>query len=182
MENPKRNASQLRGQLFSSELMVSLSIFLATLIIYLFVWNNLHNNYIEEQYDTRMQTVLIGISDVMVLSQGDPTDWETGAGTGANSYGLASAHNVLSPEKLYSLQEYFSANYSDMKEKVGAAGYDIFFDVTDTDDVTIYSFGNLGDTTNQSISAVSTVRLALIGDEIVKLRIQLWRTKGPGVL
>jgi hypothetical protein len=182
MERSENRAKALRGQLFSSELMISLSLFIATLIIYLLVWNNLHNSYLEEQNDVRMQTLLIGISDAMVLSQGDPADWESGAGANANSYGLASAHNVLSPAKLYAMQEYFASNYSGMKEKAGAAGYDIFIDVESTDGTVIYSFGRLADTANQSVSAVSTERLAMVGDEIVKMRVQIWRTKGPSIL
>ena len=171
----------LRGQIFSTELMVSFSIFLAALIVFLFVWNSMYTNYREEQSDAKMQVVLIGISDSAVMSQGDPQDWEVGAGDQANSYGFASARNVLSPAKLYAMQGYFAANYSDMADKMGAGGYEFFAEVLGMDDSILYSFGSKADTTNQSISSVSAERLALIGNDIVKLRVQLWRVKGMSI-
>jgi len=171
----------LRGQLFSTELTVSLSVFLAGVVLYLFVWNTLYNNYVEEQADAKMQVVLLGVSDAAVLSQGDPVDWETTAGTNANSYGFAtSSPNTLSTDKLYAMQGYFTANYSGMKDKIGAAGYDVYFEVDDTDGNSLYSFGTLADTSNGSISAVSGERLGVIGSDILKLRVQLSRTRGRG--
>jgi len=172
----------LRGQLFSTELTVSLSVFLAGVVLYLFVWNTLYNNYVEEQADVKIQVVLLGISDAAVLSQGDPVDWETTAGSGANSYGFATTSpNTLSTDKLYAMQSYFTANYSGMKDKMGAAGYDLYVDVSDTEGNSLYSFGTAADTANSSISAVSTERLGIIGSDIVKVRVQLARVKGRGV-
>jgi len=179
----KRN---LRGQLFSTELTVSLSVFLAGVILYLFVWNNLYNNYVEEQADIKMQVVFIGVSDAAVLSQGDPTDWDTTVGIGANSYGFATAApNTLSTDKLYAMQSYFTAdngsNYRNMTDKLGAAGYDLYIDVMDTDGNSLYSFGKLADTANSSISSVSAERLGIIGTDIVKLRVQLSRVRGQSI-
>jgi len=172
----------LRGQLFSTELTVSLSVFLAGVVLYLFVWNTLYNNYVEEQSDAKMQVVLLGISDAAVLSQGDPVDWDTTAGLGANSYGYAtSSPNTLSTDKLSAMQGYFASNYSGMKDKIGAAGYDVYVDVKDTDGELLYSFGVLADTTNSSISAVSGERLGIIGSDIVKLRVQLSRVRGRSI-
>ena len=171
----------LRGQIFSTELMVSISIFLAALIVFLFVWNTMYTNYREEQSDAKMQVVLIGISDSAVMSQGDPRDWEIGVGNQANSYGVASARNVLSPAKLYAMQGYFAANYTDMVGKIGAGGYNFFAEVRGTDGSILYSFGRKADTANQSVSSVSAERLALMGDGIVKLRVQLWRVKGRSI-
>jgi hypothetical protein len=171
----------LRGQMFSTELMFSLSVFIAALIVFLFVWNNMYNNYQEEQSDTKMQVVLIGVSDAAVMSMGDPQDWEIGVENQANSYGFASARNVLSPAKLYAMQGYFAANYSDMVSKMGAGGYDFFAEVRGMDDSVLYSFGSKADPANQSISSVSAERLALIGEDIVKLRVQLWRVKGRSI-
>ncbi|MFA6214579.1 MAG: hypothetical protein WC717_04855 [Candidatus Micrarchaeia archaeon] len=168
----------MRGQIFSTELMVSMSVFIGALIVFLYVWNSMYTAYVEEQSDNKMQVVLVGISDAAVMSPGDPADWEATVGTGANSYGFASARSVLSPAKLYAMQGYFSANYTDMKDKMGAGGYDIFIDVSDLEGNTYYGFGSPAGTDNSSVSAVTAERLALIGDEMVKLKVQLWRTRG----
>ena len=172
----------LRGQLFSTELTVSISIFLAGVVLYLFVWNSLYNNYVEEQADAKMQVVLIGISDAAVLSQGDPVDWETTVGMNANSYGFATTSpNTLSTDKLDAIQNYFASDYSGMKDKIGAAGYDVYFDVKDMDDVQLYSFGAIADTANNSISSVSAERLGIIGSDLVKLRVQIARVRGRSI-
>ena len=163
------------------EMMVSFSVFLGALIIFLFVWNTMYNNYVEEQSDNKMQVVLVGISDSAVLSAGDPSNWEMASGMYANSYGFASSRNTLSPSKLYAMQGYFSTNYADMKDKMGAGGYDLFVDVKDTRGNVYYSFGSMADTTDQSVSAISAERLALMDGEIVDLRVQLWRIKGRSI-
>ena len=175
----KRNG--LKGQLFSTEMMVSFSVFLGAIIIFLFVWNTMYNNYVEEQSDNKMQVVLIGVSDAAVMSKGDPANWDVTVGRHANSYGFASSRNTLSPSKLYTMQGYFATNYTEMKDKLGAGGYDLFIDVKDTAGNTYYSFGSLADTTNQSISAITAERLALMNDAIVNLRVQLWRVKGRSI-
>ena len=80
----------------------------------------------------------------------------------------------------YAMQGYFAANYSDMKYKLGAGGYEVYVSVADSAGNMLYSFGSLADTTNQSVSAVSAERIALLGSDIVKLRTQLWRVRGRG--
>ena len=169
------------GQIFSTEMMVASSVFLGAIIIFLFVWNTMYNNYVEEQSDNKMQVVLIGISDAAVMSPGEPSNWELSAGRYANSYGFASSRNMLSTSKLYAMQGYFAGNYTEMKDKMGAGGYDLFIDVKDTDGNTYYSFGSIADTSSQSISAITVERLALMDDKIVNLRVQLWRIKGRSI-
>ena len=171
----------MKGQIFSMEMMVSFSVFIGAIIIFLFVWNAMYNNYIEEQSDNKMQVVLIGVSDAAVMSAGDPSNWDITVGREAHSYGFATSRNTLSPSKLYTMQGYFATNYTDMKDKMGAGGYGLYIDVKDLDGNTYYSFGSLADTTNQSISAIAADRLALMDDELVNLRVQLWRVKGRSI-
>jgi len=172
----------MRGQLFSSEIMVSFSIFLGAVLIYLLAWNSLQGNYLNEMSDAKMQTVLLGVSDMAVLSPGDPSDWETGVGMGANSFGLATSENVLSSEKLFMMQSYFESNYSTIRDRMGAAGYDVFVNVSNQDGEVLYSFGTPGDTSNVTISAVEANRLALLDDALVNVRMQLWYTRGRGII
>lgn len=174
--------NQMKGQLFSSEILVSFSIFLGAVLVYLFAWNSLQANYMHEMADAKMQSVLLGLSDVMVLSPGDPSDWETGAGMGANSFGLAASENELSSEKIYMMQYYFASNYSTMRDRMGAAGYEIFMNVSNPDGDVLYSFGSLADTDNETISAVEANRLAMLGGELVNVRMQLWHTAGKGLI
>lgn len=172
--------NMMRGQIFSTEMMVSFSVFLGAIIIFLFVWNTMYNNYLEEQYDTNMQVALIGISDSAVMSPGDPANWENGAGENASSYGFASSRNVLSSSKLYAMQGYFANDYPGMKYKMGAGSFDMYIDVTDTDGNAYYGFGIPADTSNQSISSISAERLAQLDGRLVKLRVQVWRVRGRG--
>lgn len=175
-------ANGMKGQLFSSEILVSFSIFLGAVLVYLFAWNSLQVNYMHEMADAKMQSVLLGLSDVMVLSPGDPPDWETGAGMGANSFGLAASENELSSEKLYMMQSYFASNYSGMRDSMGAAGYGVFMNVSNQDGNVLYSFGSLADTDNETVSAAEANRLAVLGGEIVNVRMQLWHTRGKGLI
>jgi len=171
-----------KGQIFSTELILSVSIFLAALLIFLFVWNSIFTYYTEEQSERKMQVALIGISDMAVFSPGDPQDWEETSGIDANSFGFVSSRNVLSEKKLFAAQRIFASNYSEIKARMGAGGYGLYFEVRDAQNgLTYYNFGNDADAANSSVSQSTSERLALLGDKLVVMKIQLWRVKGRSI-
>lgn len=170
-----------KGQMFSTEIIISFSLFLAALLIFLFVWNTIYNSYIEEQNDQRMEVSLLGISDMCVLSPGDPQDWELTAGQNASAFGLASSRNVLSDEKLSAMQALFAANQSLMDEKLGAGGYGLYIEVAAENGTVLYDLGQAADPANISISQVTEDRLAILDNNVVNVKVQVWRVKGRAI-
>ena len=171
-----------RGQMFSTEIILSFSLFMAALVVFLFVWNSLSNSYAEEQSDRRMEVSLLGIADMCVLSPGDPQDWEQlPAPQNANAFGLASSRNVLSSSKLSALQSLFTSDPANTTMKMGAGGYGLFLEVTDTSGTVLYNFGQAADASNTSISQIGANRLAILDNDVVNVRVQVWRVKGQAI-
>ena len=166
-----------RGQLVSTELVICSSIFLAALVIFLLVWSAISSAYRDEQANRDMQIELIGISDMAVLSPGDPPDWEMTAPTNASAFGFAQSPNVLSPAKLSALA-LLNQTYAISKERMGAGKYGLYIAVLGWDGSQLpYSFGEQVTASNGSIVSFSAERLALLGGTPVRLVVQIWRNK-----
>ncbi len=174
MEIPKKT----KGQLLSTELIVSVSLFVASLGIFLLTWNYLTRSYYSEAADRDMQFALAGVSDMAALSQGDPADWEYTVRENASAFGLASSENVLSPTKLSALQSLNSTHYQDVLERMGVGRYDLFIKVQSQNGTTLYSFGMPPNMLDESVSSATMDRTMLLNDSVVTMRVQLWRTKG----
>jgi hypothetical protein len=168
----------LRGQILSTDLVISLSMFLAALLIFLLVWSTIAYAYRESLDDIGMQSALISISDALAFTPGSPPGWEFSAAN-ASSYGIAASRNHLSPAKLSALSGQFSSNYTGAKERIGAGRFDIFVSVERAEGgEQLYGFGRLPSAAGQQISSAGIERLCMLEGELVKVKVQLWRKKG----
>lgn len=166
-----------RGQIISAELVIASSIFLASLAVFLLAWNSIFFSYSEEKADQQMQLALLGISDTLVLSPGQPADWESGAMQNASAIGLADSKSVLSEAKLAALESLNSSYYTQVKESMGAGALDVFIRVS-LGSEELYSFGRPADLSASSVSAASVDRLAMLNGSVADVKVQLWRMKG----
>ena len=165
-----------KGQMFTTELVLASAIFIAAIVIFVSIWNSMLTSYFEEQRDREMQVALNGISNMLVLSPGSPTNWEAGVLGNANAFGLASSPNVISHAKFAALQN-LNSSYLSMKEKLGAGRFDLFMSLNNSTN-TLYRFGLMGDSNDSSVKILRGSRLALLNDSVVTLNVQVWRTKG----
>ncbi|MCX6770337.1 MAG: hypothetical protein NT051_06740 [Candidatus Micrarchaeota archaeon] len=170
--------AKLRAQMLSTDLIISLSLFLAAMLIFLFIWSSISYSYWEQRSELDMQTALISIADAQALSPGIPSDWEVSSQENATSFGLAVSKNVLAGEKVRKMQSLFHSDYSLMKERAGAGRFDVFISISDSSGATLYSFGRLANFTDRQISSASAQRLCLLDGQTVTLKVMLWRTKG----
>lgn len=168
----------LKGQMLSTEILLALSIFLVSMGVFMLSWNAISSSYQQQQADSQMESALLSVSDTLVLSPGNPSDWETSALSNASLIGIASARNVLSPAKAAALQSLNSTSYDAARGRLGAGRFDLFIAITGQSGATLYSFGREANPGNESISAISTQRMALMNGSIVSLKVQLWRNKG----
>jgi hypothetical protein len=167
-----------KGQLVSTELVICISIFMAALVIFLLSWTSISASYYEEQADRDMEVALIGISDMAVLSPGSPPDWESTTVTESNAFGFARSRNVLSPNKLAALAV-LDGYYETVKERMGAGKFGLSITVVSpASGSTLYSFGKAVSSLNTTVSSISAERLALLDDEPVRVKVQVWRQKG----
>lgn len=168
--------SKKRGQLFSSELVIASGFFIIAIVIFYMTYTSLASAYYEEQQDTQMQSVLLGISDSLVLSPGDPANWEASAKENASSFGLAYSPNRLSESKIAALQS-LNSSYQTVRVRMGAGAYDLYLSVSNSTSV-LYSFGLRANSSNSLVQSLSNERLALLNDSTVQVYVQVWRTKG----
>ncbi len=168
--------TETKGQLFSVELVLASAVFMGALVAFVLVWNSMSAAYNEEQADLQMQTSLLGISDMAVLSPGYPANWETGVLGNASSFGLATSPNVLSGAKAGALQS-LNSSYLDMKERMGAGRFDVFLSIGNSTG-TFYTFGYAPDLNDTTVKAISSQRVALLNGSAVSVKVQLWRIKG----
>lgn len=167
-----------KGQILSTDLVISLSLFLGALLIFMLAWSSMSYSYWEQKADTDMQSALLSISDSLVYSQGTPSDWEFSSGLNASSFGLAVSRNTISARKIAALQSIFSSNYSLAKERAGAGRFDISVSIKDLSGSQIYGFGSVANFTDRQVSAAGAERLAIMDGKLVKVSVQLWRAKG----
>lgn len=163
-----------RGQIFSLEVMVTFSFFLAALLIFMASWNAISASYAREAALRGMQVSLLGISDMFVMSQGDPQNWEIGALENASAFGFASYRGVLSSQKLSKLQA-LNASYAKVKESMGAGQADIYIEVDSTGGGMLYNFGVPHGALGAGAITTSAQRLAMLDGSLVKVNVQLWR-------
>ena len=162
------------GQIFSLEIMMTFSFFLAAVLIFMASWNSISASYAREAKLRGMQTSLLGISDMFVMSQGDPRNWEIGSMENSSAFGLASYRGVLSPQKLAALQS-LNASYAQVKESMGAGQADIYIAVYNANGGMLYSFGLPVGTLQAGTITAGIQRLAMLDGSLVKVNIQLWR-------
>jgi hypothetical protein len=166
-----------RAQLFSSELVLASCFFIMALVIFTMTWYSMVNSYGEEQADQQMQSVLLGVSDSLVLSPGDPSNWESSVLEDASSFGLAAAPNRISGNKAATLQSLNATQYHRVKENMGVGQYDIYISISNFTSA-IYQFGRRANSSNSLVQSFSNERLALLNDSIVRVYVQVWRQKG----
>lgn len=172
---PDRKAAGAKGQILSLEIILSFSFFLAAVLIFAASWNAIYDSYTNEAQLRQMQTSVVGIGDMLVMSQGDPEDWEFGVLENATSIGTASSPGILSAQKLSALQSLNASHYDTLRERMGAGPADIYLEVQTVSGSPLYAFGIQPDLQNGSVNTVGTERLALLDGELVKVKVQSWR-------
>lgn len=172
-------AGTSKGQVISTELVLTFGIFMVALLVFLYIWSEVSYDYLQSQVDQEMQVVALGISDSLVLTPGDPSDWEISSSVSSiYSFGLASSPNVLSAAKLSKLQS-FNTSYSDAKTGMGAGSFEVSVIANTLNGTPIYQFGTHGDELAQNISSIKETRLVMLEDgALMQLSIQIWRIKG----
>lgn len=164
-----------KGQVLTTELLLSVSIFLAALLAFLVAWNSITGAYSNESTDGQMANALLRISDSLALSQGEPLDWEIRPQGDAVSLGLAQSQNVLSYQKLYALC-LRNSTYDYVREQMGAGRFEAHVLAAYPNGTEICGFG-IGAPDTQGISSVEISRTMLLNGEVAALKVQLWRRK-----
>ncbi len=114
-----------KSQIFTIDLMAAMFIFIVLLTAVMLMWNRyvaIADNQVE--YD-EAQIMAYQISDILIKSQGRPSNWEENSSK-ALIIGLASSDRTLSSAKI---NAFLNMSYNDSKKILGIPYYDFSFQV-----------------------------------------------------
>ncbi len=122
-----------KGQFFSPDLIIATGIFIFGLVLFwsgsnvIFQQINLFNSRIE------VDEVAHSLLNSLVLSSGQPINWENYSLSDINSFGLVHENNVLDANKIVSLVNLLnSSDYALVKQKLGLGKYSLQLSVLDS--------------------------------------------------
>ena len=154
--------------LFSTDLLVSMLVFLVVLIFFISVWNIYSERLASNVEAEEIQLLAFQITDLMVRSQGVPENWHINS-TNISTIGFKESHDVLSQDKL---DTFFSLDYNLTKTLFNINRYEYQFEVRDSN-------GNLIGSTNNSVVNSNTLiavnRLAQVNNETQEIIFKIWK-------
>jgi hypothetical protein len=122
-----------RGQFFSPDLIIAFSVFIFGLILFFSASNSIFSQV--DLLDERKSSdeVAHAVLNSLVLSSGEPSNWDLFEFGDVNAYGLSYSPNMLDKSKVTKLLEDLNgSNYFSIKEKLGFGPYDFYLRLIDS--------------------------------------------------
>ena len=121
-----------KGQIFSTDFIISIGIFIFILNVSILIWNNINSQIDQGEISNKFQTKLISTSTLLLETTGLPKNWEKLdpqiEKKKISQIGLAIKSNVLSYEKITALK---NLPYDDAKEIMGLETENIYIEILD---------------------------------------------------
>ncbi|MFH0817836.1 MAG: hypothetical protein V1909_04335 [Candidatus Micrarchaeota archaeon] len=114
-----------RGQLLTTDFILSLTIFLAILLSTMSLWASVDTQIKDSESRRDMQAITTTISESLVRSQGYPKNWTNET---VKMIGLANEEHVLDINKILSLKH---MNYDNVSSILRLANYNYYISITD---------------------------------------------------
>lgn len=131
-----------KGQIFTTDLAVALTVLLFILVISAASFGLIQNSLNTEEFYSEMQEKAVNASQVLVTTEGKPDVWPmTNNLDGIDSIGLAKENNVLDENKVQTLVDWNALKYEEIKEVLGLQKYDFYFRVEEMNGQTVKEFG-----------------------------------------
>lgn len=142
-----------KGQVFTTDFIVALSVFLFVLFLALVLSNNvnLRVNDIEEYNE--LEEASFNAVNQLILSSGEPINWNQFSDLNeVNSLGLAESRNVLDKNKVQWLVDNNSLQYNGIKQLLGLGKYELRVSLQDMNGMELKKIGVDADENKQVIS------------------------------
>lgn len=137
----------MKGQLFSMDLLISITIFFGVLILVLYFW------FIVPTYpEYNLIEKANGIGDYLVLSK------------------LGHEAMLLCP----SISELAAKNYSDIKDELNVGSYDVWVTFSNTTNMCDGNKTTIGEQFTNTTYAASIIRVVNVKDEKMQMRVMIY--------
>ena len=153
-----------RGQIFSTDFMFALSLFLIGVTMTLVTWRNYEFMLQQQKTQNEILRSAFLVSDIW-WSEGLPNRWNP---SNVVSIGLMN-DNVINTTKLQFLQ---SLGYERVKQLLNAQLYEIYFRVSDRENKTLFEFGQ-PPVQPDFVSKVG--RIGILNHSIVLIETMVWK-------
>jgi hypothetical protein len=168
----KRKPIGCRGQVFSTDALVGLVVFLFALGIafYYFSMVSERNSAFEESAE--LKNSAFNALSVLVETKGLPENWQSLNVPEIKAFGIASERNIIDSGKLSRLAEISVSDYENAKKILGLQKFDFRVSVNDLNGSGIVSAGSAGKALHSSFKAS---RLALWNNEVVSVSLEAFK-------
>ena len=133
-----------KGQFFSPDLIIAIGVFIFALILFFSASNAVfyQTDLVNERKDS--DETAHATLNALLLSSGQPKDWESASFSDINVYGLVTKNNFIEEKKLVALMsDLNSSDYVNAKIKLGFGPYDIYLRLLDSSGAEIVGAGNI---------------------------------------
>ena len=141
-------------------------VFVILLVFTIVFWFNSVSSAQNSVVRNRMEFTAISISDILLKSPGEPSNW-TNNTANIQMLGLATSQNVLSTAKL---ANFSNISYSNMKTILGVTS-EFYFYVQDLNGSRLYEAGN---STLSGDNIVAITRFAVLNNQKVRMRVTVY--------
>ncbi|HLC47886.1 MAG TPA: hypothetical protein VJI13_02330 [Candidatus Norongarragalinales archaeon] len=171
----------MRGQLFSFDFILAVSLIIFILALSLFVSESTANSINQSEQGRDMQRAADGALSQLIETPGSPSNWEQLEFTDGDvaSLGLSPSRNMLDEGKvlrLFNLANSNFGNYSLMKRMLGLdlPSSNFSISISNSSNSAIYET-NVPESGSASVYSFS--RIALLGDSPVIVNLRVWVEK-----
>lgn len=164
-----------RGQLFTTDYVIGVAVFILMLASCLFVWQKTAYRIQEDFAFNGMMNTAKRASEQLVTSSGIPADWEDNAGS-VRAVGLAAGDRIISPKKFAKLA---AMDYNTSKYYLGVGNHDFYIKLMNS---TGSLYGEAGRTPTGDF-AVNVRRILVMDNRTIILDLTIWGSElSPVVL
>ena len=169
-----------KGQVFTWDLAISISIFLIVLAMLFYMWNTTTSKATETRDIYEMESIATEVTELLIRTPGVPRDWENMNLTNITAIGLANVEpRILSREKIF---RFVTLNYSDIRPLLGTRQYNFYFNMVYLANKTTVNISNgtmtalckQGEPSGNPAFELTSRRTSILDDEIVIIYFTVW--------
>lgn len=134
--------SYARGQLYSSDALLSIVIFLFVLTVISTVSQQLQNQSLDELQNYRTTQRASRVAQTLFTSTGNPVYWDTNSDrNNVLSVGVSNNGIEISPQKWLALLDWNADDYPDLARRMGIGDLNFYITITDENKEVISQLG-----------------------------------------
>ena len=169
----KQFNANIKGQIFSADLIIAGLFFLLALSLSIIYSNSVAQNVSISENSSQREIAAITAASALVYSNGSPANWQNLPDlTGVVSLGIAKTRNEIDPAKLERIKQLAQSNYGEVKDLLGASKFGLKVTAISLQNSQIISEFGAAPPVGKDTSSVN--RFALLNGQEVILRVQVF--------